>query len=398
MDANANAFLNDAEQDIEISIVMPCLNEAETVGECVDKAKSFLDRIGVRGEIVVADNGSSDGSDAIAKERGARVVYVEERGYGAALNGGIEAARGKYVIIGDSDGSHDLENLDAFYEKLKEGYDLVVGNRFAGGIEKNAMPISHRYFGNPFLSAIGRIFFHSSVKDFHCGLRGFTKEAYKKMDMRSSGMEFASEMIAKASLKNMKIIEVPTKMFPAGRSRPPHLRSFRDGWRHLRFLLLFSPRWLFLYPGLALIILGVAINLWLLPGSKFNLDIHTMLYAAAMIIIGMQGVSFAVLTKVYASQEKLLPEHPKLNKLLKYATLEKGLSLGFILFLVGLAGVVFSLFLLERGYFKDLTIQQTMRIAILSATALIFSFQVIFSSFFYSILKLKFRKDANNKD
>lgn len=377
---------------------MPCLNEAETVGICVDKAFKFIRRNKINAEVVVADNGSSDGSAEIAKRNGARVVSVEERGYGSALTGGIESAKGKYIIIGDSDDSHDLVNLEPFYEKLQEGYDLVVGNRFAGGIEKDAMSFLHRYVGNPILSTIGRIFFKSKIRDFHCGLRGFTAEAFKKMDMRSSGMEFASEMIVKATLKNLKIAEVPTKMFPAGREGPPHLNTFRDGWRHLRFLLLFSPRWLFLYPSFLLIAMGLTINIWLLPGSSLNLDIHTMIYAAAAIIIGINGVSFAVLTKVYAAQEKLLPEHPKLNRILRYATLEKGLFVGVFIALIGLLGVVFSLILLERGLFKTLTIQETMRMVIIAATLLIVGFQIIFSSFFYSILKLKFRKNSKTNN
>lgn len=374
-----------------LSIVMPCLNEAETIGDCIDNAKKFLDRRNINGEIIVADNGSSDGSQQIALEKGAWVVPVEERGYGAALIGGIKAAKSNFIIIGDSDGSHDLENLDLFYDKLQEGYDLVVGNRFSGGIEKKAMSFLHRYIGNPILSAIGRVFFKSKVRDFHCGLRGFTKEAFRKMNLRTTGMEFASEMIVKATLNNLKITEVPTKMLPSGRSREPHLRTFRDGWRHLRFLLLFSPRWLFLYPGIAMIIIGIIINIALLPGSQFNLDIHTMLYGAALVIIGTQGVSFAILTKVFAVQEKLLPEHKRLNKLLRYATLENGLIFGAFIFLLGFLGVIFSLFLLGRGYFSYLNISQTMRVVIISTTLIIVSFQVIFFSFFYSILKLKFR-------
>ncbi len=380
----------------ELSIVMPCLNEAETIGECIENAKRFLQRRNINGEIIVADNGSTDNSKQIALEKGAWVVHVEERGYGSALIGGIKAAKSDYIIMGDSDGSHDLENLDLFYDKLREGYDLVVGNRFKGGIEKKAMSFLHRYIGNPILSGIGRIFFKSKVKDFHCGLRGFTKEGFKKMDLRTTGMEFASEMIVKATLNNLKITEVPTKMLPSGRSREPHLNTFRDGWRHLRFLLLFSPRWLFLYPGILMIITGIIINVALLPGPQFNLDIHTMLYGAALVIIGTQGVSFAILTKVFAVQEKLLPEHPQLNRLLKFATLEKGLIIGGSIFIIGFFGVIFSLFLLERGYFAYLNISQTMRVVIVSATLIIVSFQIIFFSFFYSILKLKFHKESNS--
>lgn len=387
-------MLENEEYEYELSIVMPCLNEVETVGFCIDKAKSFIEKNGIKAEIVVADNGSTDGSLEVIGEKGVRLVNVIQKGYGAALMGGINGAKGKYIIMGDSDGSHDLENLMPFLEKLREGYELVVGNRFKGGIEKKAMSFANRYIGNPVLSGLGRIFFRSKVRDFHCGLRGFTKVAYEQMNLRTSGMEFASEMIVKATLRNMNIIEIPVVMLPSGRPGPAHLKPFRDGWRHLRFLLLFSPRWLFLYPSIFMIVAGVAINLWLLPGSQLNLDIHTMLYAAALIIVGMQGVSFAVLTKVFAVQEELLPEHPRLNRLLKYATLEKGIFIGMVIFLCGMAGVIFSLVLLERGWFKDLSISNTMRIVIISATLLIVSFQIFFSSFFYSILKLKFHKSS----
>ncbi|MFH1050389.1 MAG: glycosyltransferase family 2 protein [bacterium] len=379
----------------ELSIVMPCLNESGTIEDCIVKAQKFIERNSLDAEVVVADNGSSDGSIDIILNKGARLVQVEEKGYGAALMGGIQSAKGRYIIMGDSDGSHDLENLMPFLEKLRQGYELVVGNRFKGGIEKKAMSFANRYIGNPILSGLGRIFFKSEVKDFHCGLRGFTKTAFNDMNLRTSGMEFASEMIVKATLRNQKITEVPVVMLPSGRPGPAHLKPFRDGWRHLRFLLLFSPRWLFLYPSIFMIVAGVSINLWLLPGSKLNLDVHTMLYAAALIIIGVQGVSFAVLTKVFAVQEELLPEHPRLNRLLKYATLEKGIFIGVVVFLCGFAGVLFSLVLLERGWFKDLSISNTMRIVIVSATLLIVSFQIFFSSFFYSILKLKFHKTVN---
>ncbi len=377
----------------ELSIVMPCLNEAETIGNCIRQAVNFIKMNNINGEIVVANNNSTDNSAEIAISEGARVVDVEGRGYGSALIGGIKSAKGKYIIMADSDGSHDIENLKPFVDKLHEGYELVVGNRFKGGIEKDAMSFLHRYIGNPILSGLGRIFFHSKIKDFHCGLRAFTKEAFDEMNLRASGMEFASEMIVKATLKNLKITEVPTKMLPAGRSGPAHLNTFKDGWRHLRFLLLFSPRWLFLYPGIFLIIFGLALSIWLLPGPRLNLDIHTMLYASALIIIGIQGVSFAILTKVFAVQEKLLPEHKRLNKLLKYATLEKGIFLGFVIFMIGLGGVIISLLLVERGWFANMSISSSMRIVIISSTLLITGFQIIFSSFFYSILKLKFYND-----
>jgi glycosyltransferase involved in cell wall biosynthesis len=383
--------LQDKDYKYELSIVMPCLDEAETVGLCVQKAIFFLVNNGINGEVIVADNGSSDGSQKIAEENGARVVYVSEKGYGSALIGGINETWSKYIIMGDSDDSHDLENLMPFVDKLRDGNDFVVGNRFIGGIDPGAMSFINKYIGNPFLSGIGRIFFKSKVRDFHCGLRGFTKEAFDKLDLRTSGMEFASEMIVKATLSNMKITEVPTRMSPAGRTRPPHLRSFSDGWRHLRFLLLYSPRWLFLYPGLTLILFGLIIALWLLPGSKLSLDVHTMLYAASAIIIGFQSVSFAVLTKIFAVSEKLLPVHPKLEKILSFATLEKGLIIGGIMVIGGFGTSFYALLLLPNGGFHALGITNTMRLVITSITFLIVGFQVIFSSFFYSILRLKLR-------
>lgn len=376
---------------IEVSIVMPCLNEAETIGVCVSKAKRFLERNGIVGEVIVADNGSTDGSPEIAKSLGARVVHVSERGYGAALIGGITASQGKYIIMGDSDDSHDLENLEGFIEKLRAGYELVVGNRFATDMEKGTMSFLNKYIGNPLLSGIGRILFKSPVKDFHCGLRAFTRQLFNKLDLRTVGMEFASEMIVKATLAKVRIAEVPTKMFPAGRSRKPHLRPFRDGWRHLRFLLLYSPRWLFFYPGLTMILIGLAISLWLLPGMQLSLDIHTMLYASTAIVIGLQSVSFAIFSKFFAMNEKLLPENQKLKKLLNYFTLEKGVIVGSIFILAGLAGSIYAVVLVGEGIFNVLGITTTMRIVIISTTALLIGFQIIFSSFFFSILQLKLK-------
>jgi glycosyltransferase involved in cell wall biosynthesis len=375
----------------ELSIVMPCLDEAETVADCVVAAMSFLNRRNILGEVVVGDNGSTDGSQQLARDAGARVVDVAERGYGAALIGGINAAQSDFIIMGDSDGSHDLKNLDTVYDKLIEGYDLVVGNRFRGRIEENAMPATNRYLGNPFLSFLGRIFFNSKIGDFHCGLRGFTKKAYKEMDLRTTGMEFASEMIVKSELFDLSTVEVPVDMLPSGRSRPPHLRKFKDGWRHLRFLLLYSPRWLFLYPGLFLILMGVIISAILLPESVLSLDIHTILYGSAAIIIGMQGVTFAILIKTFAVQEKLLPENPRLKRYLAHATLEKGIFLGVFIIFLGILGTIYALMLVNSGEFSQMEIPYTMRIVIPSVTFLATGFQIIFFSFFYSILKLKTR-------
>jgi glycosyltransferase involved in cell wall biosynthesis len=250
---------------LELSVVMPCLNEAETLAACIKKIQASLSQNHIKGEIIVADNGSTDGSQEIATKMGVRVIHVDEKGYGNALMGGIAAARGKFIIMGDADDSYDFTALMPFLDKLREGYDLVMGNRFKGGVQPGAMPFLHQYLGNPVLTFIGRLFFRSPCGDFHCGLRGFTREAILKMDLRTVGMEFASEMVVKATLHKMRIAEVPTTLSPDGRSRPPHLRSWRDGWRHLCFLLLYSPRWLFLYPGALLMLIGFATGLWLLP-------------------------------------------------------------------------------------------------------------------------------------
>ena len=296
----------------ELTVLMPCLNEAETIGICVKNAREYIDSRNIDGEVVVADNGSTDGSQAIAEERGARVIPVAYKGYGSALLGGISAARGRFVIMGDADNSYDFSMLDPFIDKLREGYDLVIGNRFKGGIKPGAMPLLHRYLGNPLLTGIGRMFFRSPVGDFHCGLRGFNRQAVANLGLVASGMEFASEMVVKATLQRLKIAEVPTTLSPDGRTRPPHLRSWRDGWRHLRFLLLFSPRWLFLYPGAALMILGLVSMAWLLPGPRqvggLTFDVHTLAYSAAAIVCGFQAVAFAVFTKIYGINAKLLPE------------------------------------------------------------------------------------------
>src|SRR6266571_1320311 len=257
------AVQDEAPARIELSIVMPCLNEAETVGNCIEKAWGTIRELGICGEVIVADNGSSDGSPGIAEGLGARVVFVQEPGYGAALMGGISAAQGRYIILGDSDDSYDFTDLAPFVEKLREGYDLVVGNRFLGGIKAGAMPRLHRYLGTPVLTGLERLFFRSPIGDVNCGLRGLRAEAVSRLDLQATGMEFASEMVVKASLQKMRITEVPTTLAPSGRTRPPHLRSWRDGWRHLRFLLLYSPRWLFLYPGLILMLIGVAATAWL---------------------------------------------------------------------------------------------------------------------------------------
>jgi glycosyltransferase involved in cell wall biosynthesis len=381
--------------DVELSVVMPCLNEAETLATCIEKARRALDQEGIAGEIIIADNGSTDGSQAIGEAAGARVVAVVAKGYGSALMGGIAAARGKYIIMGDADDSYDFANLGPFIEKLREGYDLVMGNRFKGGIKSGAMKPLHKYLGNPVLTGIGRLFFRSPVGDFHCGLRGFSKAALVKLDLHTTGMEFASEMVVKATLRKMRITEVATTLSPDGRSRAPHLRSWRDGWRHLRFLLLYSPRWLFLYPGALLMLLGLAVGLWLLPGPRkigaVEIDVHTLLYAALAIVIGFQAIIFAVFTKVFAISEGLLPEDPRLNRVFRYITLEVGLIVGSLLLLAGLAGSVFASLNWGEHSFGPLNTSHTMRIVIPSVTSLALGSQTVLSSFFLSILGLRRR-------
>src|SRR3990167_1616671 len=295
----------------ELTILMPCLNEAETLAVCIQKTKQFLDQEQVKGEILIADNGSTDGSQDIAMTQGVRVVSVSERGYGAALKTGIEAAAGRYVIMGDADDSYNFLHLKPFLDKLREGYDLVMGNRFKGGIMQGAMPFKNRFLGNPALSFLGRLFFNSQLGDFHCGLCGFHRERLQKLELQGNGMEFASEMIVKATLKQLKIAEVPTQLFPDGRSRKPHLRPWRDGWRHLRLLLLFSPRWLFFYPGLVLMLLGMLLMSTLVAGpvniGGINFDIHTMLFSSVFMIAGMQAVSFALFAHTIADAQMNVP-------------------------------------------------------------------------------------------
>ncbi len=382
-------------EPLELSVVMPCLNEAETLQVCIAKTQRAFGELNIGGEIIVADNGSTDGSQAIAAQMGARVVNVEARGYGSALMGGIAAARGEFIIMGDADDSYDFSDLSAFVDKLRAGYDLVMGNRFKGGIAPGAMPPLHRYLGNPVLTAIGRLFFHSPAGDFHCGLRGFRKAAVMKMDLRTTGMEFASEMVVKASLHKMRIGEVPTTLRPDGRSRRPHLRRWRDGWRHLRFLLLYSPRWLFLYPGLLLTLGGLVAGSWLLSGPIFigrvGFDVQTLLYAAVAVVIGFQAMVFAVFTKVFAISEGLLPEDARLNRLFRIISLERGLVAGVLLVLAGLGGSVYAVSFWDEKSFGPLDPSRTLRIIIPSITALIVGCQIILSSFFLSVLVLRRR-------
>ena len=382
-----------SEEPLELSIVMPCLNEAETLGTCIAKARQWLINNRVAGEIIVADNGSSDGSQSIATALGARVIDVAPKGYGSALMGGIKAARGKYIVMGDADDSYSFAHLDSFLEKLREGFDLVMGNRFAGGIKPGAMKALHKYLGNPVLTGIGRLLFQSPCGDFHCGLRAFSRAAVLNLDLRTTGMEFASEMVVKSTLHNLRITEVPTTLFRDGRSRPPHLRSWRDGWRHLRFLLLYSPRWLFLYPGSLLMLIGFLTSLWLLPGARtvgsVTFDVDTLMYAASAIVIGFQAVNFSLFTKVFAISEGLLPADKRLDRIFNYVTLETGLAAGATLVLAGLAMSVYAVSSWGAHSFGDLDPNKILRIVIPSATALMIGFEVILSSFFLSVLGLK---------
>jgi glycosyltransferase involved in cell wall biosynthesis len=377
---------------VEVSIIMPCLNEAETLAKCIAHAQGAVAKGGFSAEIIVADNGSTDGSQHIAGELGARVVDVSRKGYGSALIGGIDAARGRFVVMGDADDSYDFEAIGSLIDKLREGYDLVVGNRFLGGILPGAMPWSHRWVGNPVLTLISRVFFHAPVGDTHCGLRGFTKDAYDRMHLRATGMEFASEMVIKASLKGMRITEVAVALRPDGRSRPPHLRTWRDGWRHLRFMLLFSPRWLFLYPGLALFAVGVGLSALLVPGplriGSVRLDIHTLLVAGFLALLGYQLVLFAVFTKIFAIRAGFHPPHPALERLSRYVTLEVGLGAGVLMVLVGVIALVLAVASWGAVGFGNLDPSLTMREVIPAVVLLALGTQTVFASFFISILSI----------
>jgi glycosyltransferase involved in cell wall biosynthesis len=369
---------------------MPCLNESLTLGSCIKKAMAAMDRLGIVGEVIVADNGSTDGSQAIATELGARVVPIATRGYGSALRGGINAARGEYVVMGDSDDSYDFSQIGDFVSRLDQGYELVMGNRFQGGIRPGAMPMLHRFLGNPVLSWLGRVFFGCPVGDFQCGLRAFRKGAIDKLDLRTLGMEFSTEMVVKATLFNLRIAEIPTVLSPDGRDRPPHLRTWRDGWRYLRFLLLYSPRWLFLYPGIALVLVGIGVSAWLLPGprtiSTLTFDYHTLLFGAMTILVGFQSVNFAVFSKLFATSEGLLPDDPFTNRLYRYITLEVGLVVGAILVLAGAALWVFGLSYWRNHHFGSLDPEITLRIVIPGFVSLTLGIQVVLSSFFLSVL------------
>ncbi len=378
---------------VELSIVMPCLNEVKTLEACILKAQWAIADLGISAEIIIADNGSTDGSQALARRLGARVVDVPIRGYGAALLGGIAGASGRYIIMGDSDDSYDWTAIRPFVETLRDGYDLVMGNRFDGGIRPGAMPFLNRYLGNPVLTGIGRLFFRAPINDFHCGMRGFTKDAADRMQLHTTGMEFASEMVVKASLGTLRIAEVPTTLAQDGRGRQPHLRRWRDGWRHLRFMLLYSPRWLFLYPGLAMIAAGLLAGLWLLPGPRLvggvEFDVHTLLYAAMAVLVGCQVVFFSMFSTVFATTEGLLPPPRPRDRVWPSMRLETGLAVGAILAAIGIAGSVYAVWIWKDTTFGALDPSRTLRTVIPSMLALVLGIQTIFNSFFLSLLGLK---------
>lgn len=382
-------------QTLELTILMPCLNEAETLATCIEKAQRFLRENQVEGEVLIADNGSDDGSLEIARKAGARVIEVPQRGYGAALIAGSEAAYGRYVIMGDADDSYDFLSLMPFLERLRQGDDLVMGNRFRGGIEKGAMPPLHRYLGNPVLSFLGRVFFPSKIGDFHCGLRGYHTEAMQALDLRTTGMEYASEMVVQATLHGLTMSEVPTKLYPDGRTRAPHLRSFRDGWRHLKFLLMHSPNWLFLYPGLVFAGLGLLMMALLLLGPLvirgISFDINTLLYSCLLIAVGVNMVLFFVYTKVYASETSFIPLNQP-ARLVSRFTAEKGTLVGSLLVVLGIALSIGAVYSWGQVQFQDLDPERMMRLTIPAVFSILLGIQLIFAGFFVDILRIKRRK------
>jgi len=382
-----------AQAELELTILMPCLNEAETLATCIGKARGFLERTGIAGEVLIADNGSTDGSQQIAQQAGARVVAIAEKGYGAALSGGIAAARGRFVIMGDADDSYDFSRLDRFVEELRKGAALVMGNRFQGGIAPGAMPWLNKYLGNPVLSFLGKLFFRTKASDFHCGLRGFDRDAILGLSLRTTGMEFASEMLVKATLLGLPIAEVPTTLSPDGRSRRPHLRPFRDGWRHLRFLLLFSPKWLFLYPGYILLAVGLFLGALLFRGPvriapTIELDIHTFLIAAMFILVGLQSVSFAIIGRRFASQYGFIPRSETFDEVLEALTLERVLAVAVVLVVVGIGALLWGLGQWADRGFGALNPSTTMRAMILAMTTLVAGLQLAMSAFMSSMVTI----------
>jgi glycosyltransferase involved in cell wall biosynthesis len=373
---------------IDVSVVIPCLNEANSIGICVSKAMEAFRAAGLRGEVVVADNGSTDGSVDIAEKLGARVLAVPQRGYGAALRAGIGAARGAFILMGDADDSYDFSEVPRFVEKWRQGYDVVMGNRFRGEIKRGAMPWHHKYIGNPALSSVLNLFFHAGIGDSHCGMRGFTRTVYDRMDLRSTGMEFASEFVIKAAQLQAKVAEIPITLWPDKRGRPPHLRSFRDGWRHLRFMLLYAPNWLFLLPGGALVMAGLFLVFWLLPGPRvltprITLDVHTMIFGVMFTLLGVQILSIGAFAKVFSYAERFDHHNISLRRALTHVSLESGLLLGGGLFLIGFAGCAWVVWNWVASGFGPL---QEIRAVLFWSMWLFIGIQVTFASFFLSML------------
>ena len=389
-------------ESFEVTILMPCLNEELTLGTCIKKALQFIEYNNIAGEILIADNGSTDRSIEIAQQIGARVVSITKKGYGSALHGGIKAARGKYIIMGDSDDSYNFAALLPFLIKLRAGADLVMGNRFKGGIAKGAMPFLHKYLGNPVLSFIGRLFFRIRIKDFHCGLRGFNRDRILSVKLNTTGMEFASEMIVKASLNKFRIEEVPTTLSKDGRDRKPHLRTWHDGWRHLRFLLIYSPSWLFLYPGLVFLLVGLITTPILLFAhvkiDNMHFDVHTLLYAASSIFIGAQLTSFFIFSKVYGGNNYLLPRDATYQRITKLFKLESAILIGLFLILLGITLTSQAVFTWYGTGFGNLSPSNTLRVVIPAVISLILGIQIIQTGFFISMLSIPVTTDQETSE
>lgn len=385
--------------DVELTILMPCLNEAETIVQCVGKANAFLAKSGISGEVLIADNGSTDGSQGLAEALGARVVPIPERGYGAALMGGIEAARGRFIVMGDADDSYDFSNLMPFVERLRDGADLVMGNRFKGGIQPGAMPVLHRYLGNPVLSFIGRLFFNIPVNDFHCGLRGFRTAAIRGLGLQTTGMEFASEMVVRSALGSLKIVEVPTTLSVDGRSRAPHLKTWRDGWRHLKFLLMYSPRWLFLVPGGFLVLLGLPLVAMLIRGpvrfgSNIALDLNSLIGACFLVVLGVQLIVLGAIARMFASKAGFLPRTSRSERLLGWVSTDRLVQLAALLLLVGLCGVLWSTKQWSDVGFGSLESRAVPRVLVVSLCTVLVAVQTAFAAFLLGMLEIPFhRKD-----
>ena len=392
--------LHPAHSEVEVSFVMPCLNEVETLESCIRAARRCIEDNGLTGEVIVADNGSTDGSQSLARRCGARVVDIPHKGYGHALMGGIGAARGRFIVMGDSDDSYDFAEAMPMIERLRAGYDLVMGNRFRSGggtIMPGAMPLKHRYLGNPVLSRIGRVVFGVPISDFHCGLRAFSKASYEKMDVRTTGMEFASELVIKANLRGMKLTEVPVTLRKDGRNRPPHLRSWRDGWRHLRFMLCLSPRWTLFIPGCVLAALGLILGTLVATGpihiGSVRLDIHTLVAAALMLIVGYQAMVAGAAMRIFALTEEIGPPSPFLQRAFKVFTLERGVVAGLLASLAGLAFIAVPVWLWLRSGLGDLNPETTLRPMIVGSTLLAVGIETVLMSFVLSMLGME-RKRA----